>query len=142
MSKRVTSAKQSVLLDYLSPWNVLVLPRALARGHHTVALGIVGTLLLKVLIIVSTGLFVSRDKVSQQYSTSLTKVFGVSDTFNPSNVDDRPQINLMGVNGTQLSYALGSTPEYAFQAFAVPSDVTLGMFLDTAPESPMLSTDP
>lgn len=141
MSKGVTSAKQSVLLDYLSPWNVLVLPRAMASGHHTVALGIVGSLLLKLLVITSTGLFVSRDITFQRDLISLTKAFGVSNTFNPLNVDIRPLVNLEGANGTQRSYALGSTPEYTFQPFTVSSDVTLGRFSDTAMRSHMPSAD-
>ena len=59
MSKGFTSPEQSVLLDYLSPWNVVALGKARKAKHYAVAIATSGTLLTQLLVLISTGLFVS-----------------------------------------------------------------------------------
>ncbi|KAL8782423.1 MAG: hypothetical protein Q9213_005387 [Squamulea squamosa] len=124
MSLGFTSAEQSVLLDYLSPLKVRVLPKPLRSRHYGVALAIAGSLLTKFLIAISTGLFVSQDEVFLRHSLSPTKAFSLPDDFNSSMVDIRPQINLNGFNGTR-EYPVGSTEQYAFQPFHLPYNVSL-----------------
>ena len=68
-------AQQSLLLDYLPPWNIQVLPHALKVKHYPVALGIFGSLSIRILIVISAGeaaVFVALDK-----SVSLLYVYHV-----------------------------------------------------------------
>ena len=127
MSKGPTSAPNSVLLDYLSPTNIQVLPRALRSGHYAVALSVFGSILIKLLIVVSTGLVASQTIVSQRQSPVSTKSFTVPDSFHGEQIDTRPNLNVEGINRTGV-YPFGSTLEHAFQPFAAPSEANLGDF--------------
>ncbi|KAL8650436.1 MAG: hypothetical protein Q9226_005141 [Calogaya cf. arnoldii] len=129
MSKGFASPEQSVLLDYLSPWNVLALFKARRSKHYRVAMAIAGTLMTQLLILISTGLFVSQDEVYPRSSLSPTKVFGLTEDFDPSAVDIRAQFNLNGFNGSH-EYPVGSTEQFAFQPFYLPYNVSLGTLLD------------
>ncbi|KAL8852499.1 MAG: hypothetical protein Q9221_002623 [Calogaya cf. arnoldii] len=124
MSKGFASPEQSVLLDYLSPWNVLALFKARRSKHYRVAIAIWGTLMTQLLILISTGLCVSQDEVYPRSSLSPTKAFGLTEDFDPSAVDIRPQVNLNGFNGSQ-EYPVGSTEQFAFQPFYLPYNVSL-----------------
>ena len=126
MSKGPKSPKQSVLLDYLSPWNVLVLPRAISSKHYTVALSISGSLLLKLLIVLSTGILVSQDQIFQRVSNLQANGFSVPSGFDGSQVDIRPLLNIESFDGAQSQYPRGSTQQYAFQSFDTPPGVALG----------------
>lgn len=126
MSKGPVSAEKSVLLDYLSPSNPRLLPRALRAGHYIVALGIIGSLLIKLLIVVSTGLFVSQETIFERQSLAPTNSFAVPENFNGSIADTRPRLNVESTTNGQSSYPFGSTSEQAFQPFAAPAGVTLG----------------
>ncbi|KAL8886405.1 MAG: hypothetical protein Q9192_006492 [Flavoplaca navasiana] len=124
MSKGFTSPEQSVLLDYLSPWNVVALGKACKAKHYAVAIAISGTLLTQLLVLISTGLFVSQDEVFPRSSNSPTKVFSLPENFNPFQVDIRPRINLNGFNGS-TQYPVGSTEQLAFQPFYLPLNTSL-----------------
>ena len=119
-----TPAANSVLLDYLSPMNVKVLPQAIRSRHYAVAFSIVGSLLIKVLIIISTGLVASQDVAFRKQSTVETQAFTVPDNFDGGKIDSRPSLNVEGINRTGL-YPFGSTLEHAFQPFAAPPGVNL-----------------
>lgn len=134
MSKGFASPEQSVLLDYLSPWNVLALPKACKLQHYGVVIAISGSLLTQLLIVISTGLFVTQDQVFQRYSDSPTRVFRLPGDFSPSTVGIRPQINLYGISGT-TEYPIGSTDQYAFQPFHLPHNISLGMWPYSVPAS-------
>ena len=126
MSKGSKSAEQSVLLDYLSPWSVLVRPRALSSRNFTAAPSILGSLLLELLIVLSTGLLVSQDQIFQRTSNSHANTFSVPSGFDGSRVDTRPLLNMEGFKGARSQYSRESTQQYAFQSFQDPPGVTLG----------------
>ena len=105
--------------------NVKVLPRAIRSRHYAVASSIVGSLLIKLLIIISTGLVASQDVAFRKQSTVVTQAFTVPDTFDGEKVDSRPSLNVEGIIRTGL-YPFGSTLEHAFQPFAAPPGVNLG----------------
>ncbi|KAL8845079.1 MAG: hypothetical protein Q9176_000751 [Flavoplaca citrina] len=124
MSKGFTSPEQSVLLDYLSPWSVVAPGKAREAKHYAVAIGISGTLLTQLLVLISTGLFVSQDEVFPRSSNSPTKVSSLPKNFDPFQVDIRPQINLNGFNGS-TQYPVGSTEQLTFQPFYLPLNISL-----------------
>ena len=60
MRNGVANAERSVLLDYVSPMLPVTLWCALRASHHTVTLSVMVFVLLKITMVVSTGLFVSE----------------------------------------------------------------------------------
>lgn len=60
------AASHSLLLDYISPWNITSFFKSLRTGHLGITLVLLGSLLIKVVIIASTGLFSIRTKVVNQ----------------------------------------------------------------------------
>ncbi|OJJ31436.1 hypothetical protein ASPWEDRAFT_187308, partial [Aspergillus wentii DTO 134E9] len=51
-----TSRGKTVLLDYISPWNVVAMFRAGRNSHWPVVMAIIGTLFLQLVAVASTGL--------------------------------------------------------------------------------------
>lgn len=66
MHKGFTPALQSLLLDYLSPWQVQSLVMSAKNKHFLVASSITGFVLLKIMILVSTGLLYSSPTILKQ----------------------------------------------------------------------------
>lgn len=130
MAQGPQPASQSVLLDYISPWNLLTLFRAVRHSHVTVALAVLGSLLLKGLIVLSTGLFVLQNVTVQTHDAKLqqTSAFITDGTaFNASDVATRPITILMGLVENNLTLPAGTTDSYAFETF----DSKGGTFLYT-----------
>ncbi|OJD20409.1 hypothetical protein ACJ73_08256 [Blastomyces percursus] len=59
MRKGLASAEKSMVLDYVSDFQVNSFLKAIKSGHHSVAASALGFVLLKVALVFSTGLFVS-----------------------------------------------------------------------------------
>jgi Protein of unknown function (DUF3433) len=113
-------ATESVLLDYLSPWNVISLFRSLKAGHYVVTITILATLLIRLLIISSTGLLLLQDAVIQNTSAR----FFASDKFtnnqvNLSAVDSKSALTVAGIASFGLSFPMGTTETYTYQSFNV-----------------------
>ena len=83
MYRKYVPAAQSVLLDYISPWNVISLIKAARKKHFLVVLAISGALLMKLNIAFATGLF-SIAQVDFASSTQLV----LDSAFNNSNFGD------------------------------------------------------
>jgi len=60
MARGWAPAKHSLLVDYTLISTLKALSRAWQAGHHSVILAIIGSMLLKALIVVSTGLLVAQ----------------------------------------------------------------------------------
>ena len=108
-------AKDSVLLDYLSPINVFVLLPAVRRRQFAVVLAIVGTLLISVLINFSTGLFITENYSYPTTRKSSTKNFDGT-RFDTSVIDTRPWLATANLNNS-LPLPVGTTLKSAFQPF-------------------------
>ena len=126
MAKGPATADKSLLLDYVTPFQAVALTRAVRNRHFMVASTITVFFLLKVLTIVSTGLFsldqVNRNsaEVAMQLNTSFT-----GDNFkHAASVDSRAAYTIYGVQSLNLSYPLGTTAQYAIQLF-VPQEHNL-----------------
>ena len=65
LHRQPTKASQSILIDYISPIQTSSLWKSLKNKHFTVAAGIVGFVLLKVVTLISTGLFILVPEVLQ-----------------------------------------------------------------------------
>ncbi|KAE9966649.1 hypothetical protein BLS_006877 [Venturia inaequalis] len=78
LARGPAAASHSLMLDYISPWNVTSLFKSLKFGHFGVTLVLLGSLLIKIVIIASTGLFSIRTKsISESYThVRLMEQFG------------------------------------------------------------------
>ena len=126
LSKGWTSASKGILLDYMSSWNVLVLRKALAAGHYNVVMSISVSIIIRILIVISTGLFISQDMIFEKQLNMPTKSFSVPSGFDGADVDTLPYLHLKTVVGNKSPYPLGTTANYAFQPFSVPENTSLG----------------
>ena len=125
MSAGFQPASKSVLLDYVSQWNVLALLRAVRNRHALAALGITGSLLIKVVTILSTGLIVLQDVqvVDHNIELHVTEAFQAqnvsswaSKEFGPSS-DFRPAAVVLGLASDNLTLPMGTTMTQSFQRF-------------------------
>ena len=92
-------ASESIMMDYLSPLNIKSFARAIRLRHHPVVASIAGFALLKVVILVSTGLLdVRSTNLERDYQISLAK------TFNGSAFWDTVTGNKIYLTGTDPTY--------------------------------------
>ncbi|PYH96857.1 hypothetical protein BO71DRAFT_396652 [Aspergillus ellipticus CBS 707.79] len=111
-------ASQTLLLDYVSDWNVIVMFRALKQSDWAVALVVLGTLLIKLLTVVSTGLFMLQTVYMDHFPTSLAAQAHFNGAeYDSSMVDGAPAMTVAGTWWLGLPYPVGTTDKYAFQPF-------------------------
>jgi len=126
MARGWTPAKHSLLVDYTSIPALKALSRAWQARHYSVILGIMGSLLFKALIVVSTGLLVAQNIGFPTQSSVPSKAFSVPSDFVDTHVDMLPYLNVKRWNDTESAFPLGATRDQAYQPFSVPLSVTLG----------------
>jgi Protein of unknown function (DUF3433) len=117
-------AARSLLLDYVSPWNVVAFFKPIEAGHHFVTITIWATLLIKLVIVFSTGLLVLNDVMIQNIPAD----FIATDRFDSSNfdlseIDGTAASTVAGTSLFNLSYPLGTTVGQAYQSFNTSSSV-------------------
>ncbi|KAE8394117.1 hypothetical protein BDV23DRAFT_179921 [Aspergillus alliaceus] len=118
LSQTPKPASQTLLLDYVSDWNVVTLFRALKRSHWAVAVAILGTLLLKLLTVVSTGLFMLQNVHISNVSTKLAAQAAFNGTgYNSTKVDSNAALTIVGSKFLNLPHPVGTTDQYAFPPF-------------------------
>jgi len=134
LSKGFAPAKMTLLLDYVSPANVMVLPIALKARDLAVATVIISSLLIKTSIVISTGLFIRQDQLVEHRHARLlaTDKFDAT-AFSGSSIDTRPYLNVFGIAHLNQSYPAGTTDQYAFQSvnssYIADGEYTLYNFL-------------
>jgi Protein of unknown function (DUF3433) len=110
-----TSAARSVLIDYISPLMPISLVASIRKKHYPVALVIFGSVLMKLLIIASTGLFtLDRVLISQDGAQLIA-----TDEFTSKlgSVGPLPVEIIQGHQYFDLQLPSGTTNEFAFQDF-------------------------
>jgi hypothetical protein len=119
-------ASQTILLDYPNMWAPHAVWSAIKNRHYLVAAAITGSLLLRVEIALSTGLF-SRLPVAVN-AGNITAT--LKDSFVLQNALDLPELNIsdyrpyalaLGIGTANLSWPEGIMPGLAFQTFDFPS---------------------
>lgn len=126
MSQHSEPATRSLLLDFVSPINVESFVRSLKTpGAYSVAVAVGGAVVLKVITILSTGLFVLQSTTVENDARDIVAStrFGNANTtsFKPSGVDSRALSRVYGINKYNLPYPNGTTAEFAYQQFNVSS---------------------
>ncbi|OQE22615.1 hypothetical protein PENSTE_c010G05295 [Penicillium steckii] len=114
-------ASQSLLLDYVSVMQPVALWNAFKKRHALVAAGISCSLLLRLIIVFSTGLFALQEiPVTKNIDIDLIDVFDASNPqFNSS--DAAPYDILNGVLFRNGTYPEGTNKELVYQRFAAPN---------------------
>ncbi|KAB8204898.1 hypothetical protein BDV34DRAFT_196526 [Aspergillus parasiticus] len=118
MNQRARPASQSLLLDYITPWNVISMFRSMKNKHWAVGLSVLGSLLITLLTVFSTGLFMLDSVRLQNIPTTLK----ASAQFNSGGYDSKmvdgvPALSVAGAGRFNLSYPTGTTDQYAFSPF-------------------------
>ena len=140
-----TSAASTLLLNYIEPAQPISLYISIKNGHYPVTFAIVGSLLIQLLTVISTGLLMLKVERIHRYGVGIqtTETFGLSSTnvsFGGSPVLSAIALNsgesrayaiekleheLSSVVQGNLSYPLGTSDELAFSTLHV-QDVSPG----------------
>jgi hypothetical protein len=127
-----SSASRSLLLDYISPWNIVSFLSSLASRHYGVSLAVFGSFVLKMLIISSTGLLAPESLMTvRNRSIELSTGFG-SRAFNINAVTASDA--LMGIANTKGQFQQpGINGSWAYETLR-PLDPSLGMWSKFRPQ--------
>jgi hypothetical protein len=117
MAKESQPVTNSLLLDYVSPNPVMAFFRSFKHRHLPVATALFGSLLLKALIVVSTGIFTMESAiVPRSLSMTINEHFEFSG-FNDSNIDDVAGLTYAGTTLNEIDYLPGTNAEYVAELF-------------------------
>jgi hypothetical protein len=135
MAKGPQSVANSLLLDYISPNPLLAFIRSCKNRHLPVALTLFASFLLKVLIVISTGVFTRRlVLLPQPLLISPMEQFQFSG-HNASKVDDVAGLASVGPLLNEIDYLPGTNAEYAVELFRSSNQVQ-GKYFSFQPLSP------
>ncbi|EXJ62269.1 hypothetical protein A1O7_02702 [Cladophialophora yegresii CBS 114405] len=128
-------AKNSLLLDYVTPLQILSFWRSLKRRHFAVSIGIGVFVLIKVITVLSTGIFslqsVQRNDVPT--SMALNNTFDGTSFQHAAAVDSRAAFVAYGHRQYNISLPIGSTDQYTVQGFAPSAGLVNGSLTYSAP---------
>ena len=120
MSEGPSTSEKSVLLDYISKFLPLVLWQSLQHKDWAVLASSIGSLLYKMLIILSTGLLALQPTNVRHGKVAMT----VRNQFNGTDAETRlatiadlPLYINHGAQNLGLSYPHGTNERYAIQSF-------------------------
>lgn len=121
MAKRPTSARNSLLLDYVSSQNIICLFTSIKSSHYPVTLVIFGSLIIKLATVFSSGLFALQDVLEdREVSLHIVNRFD-GNFFDSSSVDTLPVLTINGIQRYNLPYPQGTTENYTLQSFNISS---------------------
>lgn len=123
MSRGETAADHSLMLNYITSSMPGSLFRSLKRRHFLVSLGISGSLILRLLVIFSSGLFRLEYKyVTSTRELSLQDVISPAKTFADLNHGVSNNVAYWSLIKYGLPYNHGITPQFAVQSFKTSDD--------------------
>ncbi|KAK5945145.1 hypothetical protein PMZ80_002349 [Knufia obscura] len=128
LAKGPLPARQTLLLDYITPFQIVAFWRALRFRHVTIAATVLIFVLIKVVTIVSTGLLTLEPIAFYDVPQAMRAVtsFDGSEGLPLDKVDARAATGLYGHRQYGMLLPNGTTTEYAFQlvepATSVPKD--------------------
>ncbi len=130
MTRGFAHAKQTILLDYITPSMFTTIPKSIKHKHYPVTITAVVVLCLKVLAIFATSLFEVKNVSARPRSTTFT----VLDEFNSNNYnedssDTRPLDTAFAILTKNLSAPLATNSQYAVQTFTAAEEVPVHAIL-------------
>lgn len=128
LAKGPASAERSLLLDYVTTFQVVALWKSLRFRHLTITATVLIFILIKALTVISTGLLnleaIEFENVAQ--SMRPLTIFDGSQGLPVEAVDSRAAVGLYGAKNFGMLLPNGTTLDYAFQVFepigVVPND--------------------
>ena len=113
------SAQKTLLLDYITPFQVVAFWKALRLRHATVAATILVFVLIKALTVISTGLLTLEviQFENRPQTMHATTVFDGSRGLPLDSIDSRAAVGLYGAKTYSMQLPYGTTENYAFQLF-------------------------
>jgi len=127
MSSSETIAKHSLMLNYITSSMPGSFFRSLKRGHFLVSLGISGSLILRLMVIFSSGLL-RLEYRPVIYKRQLT----IQDTIDTTKVTEYSNVDMSPLMKNSLDYSYmikygldypsGATPQFAVQSFTASDD--------------------
>jgi hypothetical protein len=120
MTKGPTTGRKSLLLDYISAFQPISLFTAVRNPDYLVALSVLGSLLLKLLIISSTGLFLLSPVLLTNQHVPVELPTSFKDSLSNGFINDTiPMETLIGITTwNETSFPIGTDSESAFQIFS------------------------
>lgn len=130
MKNSPSPARNSVLLDYLSPFSFFALLFSIKARHWPVALAIFGSFMLQLAIVASSGLLslqaialtVPTEDLSSTFTfntSDFLPLYERMDIYNPVEdpIDGQAYRSWYGITQQNIDYSFGTTPTAAFQPF-------------------------
>ncbi|GJC94890.1 hypothetical protein ColKHC_03716 [Colletotrichum higginsianum] len=118
MSNGPVDAPQGLLIDYITPMTISSLFKSAKRKHFLVTLGILGSLALRALVVVSTGLLsVEQQTMAADATITVLDQFNLSRNLRIFAVD--AGVTIWGVHHKGVAYPPGTTEKVAAQSFLV-----------------------
>ncbi|KIX95762.1 uncharacterized protein Z520_08470 [Fonsecaea multimorphosa CBS 102226] len=130
-----TSAKGSLLLDYVSPPLPMALVKAVANHDWAVLAGGMGLLLLRIVIVFSTGLLVLTPTYTSKILSDVivsSKFVGTNYTIGPA-VIDTELMQFYGIQQRGLNYQYGTSASVAYDTLhlqSLPANATVTAMVD------------
>jgi len=119
LARKPLSAEQNLHLNYVTPWSGPSLFRSLSARDFPVSLAILNSLLLKLLIIVSTGLLALENK-ERSHDTEFRMVDEFNFSLGSTNAFNS-RVALWAITEGGVPYPPGMTSEHATSSFQIAS---------------------
>lgn len=117
LAKQPQVGEDSLLLDYISPNPVSTFVKYVRKRHWPVTAALLGSVLLKLFIVASTGLFMLQSSSPPRHAPfSMVEQLQLSG-FNSSNVDDVAALRYAGALVSETSYPPGTNASFAVEMF-------------------------
>ncbi|RMJ27014.1 hypothetical protein PHISP_02143, partial [Aspergillus sp. HF37] len=118
LTREKAQASQTVLLDYITDWNVVAMVRATRNRHWAVCVAVLGSLLVALLTVLSTGLLMLQSVVLDWTGVGMSAQKAFSGAgYQSGRVDGLAALVVAGVRGFEMPYPVGTTGGYAFPVF-------------------------
>ncbi|KAK3900761.1 hypothetical protein C8A05DRAFT_35588 [Staphylotrichum tortipilum] len=110
-------ATSNLLLNYITPLAIKSFFRSLSARHYAVSLGVLGGLIAKITVIISTGLLVAETtQFSIDAEFRMADRFSLRQNYSLSSVADTG-VTLWAISQGGVPYRPGATPEHAALSF-------------------------
>lgn len=105
-----TSAASTLLLNYIEPAQPVSLYRSAKNGHYLVTLAMVGSLLIQLLTVISTGLLMLQIErihhrgVAIETTEAFNEAFRLNSDITDQSIGDFPVLSAIALNNGETRY--------------------------------------
>lgn len=124
LAKQQQTAQNNLLIDYISPNPFSTMVQSITKRHWPVTAVLIGSTVLKILIVFSTGLFLLRRASPPLHLPFNTAQQFELSRFNSSAVDDMAASLYAGVQLNKISYPPGTNASFAVETFNSSQTIT------------------